>query len=282
MMVDPFRMLGGSDPVPRSAATFNAMLRAANHVREHDADRFAERVRRTPQSSIVAVRNASLDPVARFGILGVDRSTLLPDQDEIGFATRVHLRGIKPTLSHRGRFVVLLQPLAAGEMGLGVIAGVTICRVYFPQAGYRFAEPAVDEDEPAAPLTAQAYGPAQILWADDMGKDGVAWCIVRIGNDTRGVEFKVRCFIDGGTAGSLNSTCSWTYTVRTLDDVLIATSKTPQRRRLLNTPYTPTPSGAIGCGYFNLDGEFILYDANETPQTQACQDGDESTGGEEA
>jgi hypothetical protein len=269
MAVDPFRMLGSGDVMPRSATTFNALLRAANSIREHDADRLAERIRRTPQSGVVVVRNASLEPVQRFGVLGIDRPTVLPNQDEIGFASRVHLRGVAPTSEHLGRFVILLQPLSPGEMGLGVISGVTICRVHFPQEGFKFAEVAVGQDEPIAPLTAQGYGPVQVLWAGQFGKGNVAWCIVRIGNCTRAVDFTVRVAIDGGSPGTTGvSTCSFTYTVHDLYGNLLGTGTEPAKRRLEKTPYTVTPDNAYGKGFYDADGQFILWSANETPKTK--------------
>jgi hypothetical protein len=80
----------------------------------------------------------------------------------------------------------------------------------------------------------------------------------------------VLCTLDGGSAGSQTQTCSWTYTVHTLEGVLLGQQMTPQKRRPDNMPFTPTPDETVGTGYYDLDGEFILFDANETFATEAC------------
>lgn len=82
--------------------------------------------------------------------------------------------------------------------------------------------------------------------------------------------FAVRVYIDGGTAGTASTTCSWTYTVKRDSGHVFGTSMTPQRRRFPNTPYTTTPDGAWGAGFFDKTGTFVLWDANELPATEAC------------
>jgi hypothetical protein len=87
---------------------------------------------------------------------------------------------------------------------------------------------------------------------------------------TAGVHFVVVCTIDGGLAGSISTTCSWTYTVTSPLGHTYGEEMTPERRRLVNVPYTETPANTRGVGYFDEDGEFRLYCANETPLTQVC------------
>lgn len=82
--------------------------------------------------------------------------------------------------------------------------------------------------------------------------------------------FAVLCTIDGGSAGSASATCSYTYTVTLHSGYVLGEHLTPARRRFANTPYTETPAESWGCGFFDKDGEFVLLDANELPQTEEC------------
>jgi hypothetical protein len=266
--MDPWRQLSGGDPLPRSAAVYNAMLRAAKDARGHDADKLVDSIRQTPQSTIVPILNGTADPVAKFGVLGIERPNFLPSSNAQEFNRRVHLRGVAPEADYLGAFAVLLEPLAPGAIGKGVVSGVVPCRVYFPEGDPRYGFADLYTEEPKAALIAQGYGPAQILWIDDeISEEDGALCIVRLGNDTRGVHFDVRCTIDGGTSGTLTSTCSWTYTVTNEAGGPLGATMTPKKRRLVNTPYSSTPAGTEGSGYYNALGQFVLFDANETPLT---------------
>jgi hypothetical protein len=89
-----------------------------------------------------------------------------------------------------------------------------------------------------------------------------------------GQRFDVLCTIDGGSAGSLTTTCDWTYTVTTMDGEPLGTTLSPTRRRLINTPYTITPDDTIGEGTYDINGDFVLRDANETIKTHACEESD--------
>jgi hypothetical protein len=107
-----------------------------------------------------------------------------------------------------------------------------------------------------------------------LGEDGLYHAtLLFVREKVRFVEshmFRVYVTIDGGTAGTLSSTCSFTYTVTTNEGSpveVLGMGMTPERRRLVNTPYSTTPSGTKGFGYFDSDGVFVLYDANETAMT---------------
>jgi hypothetical protein len=75
--------------------------------------------------------------------------------------------------------------------------------------------------------------------------------------------FAVRVTIDGGAAGSATTNCTWTYTVTFDSGYQLGTLMTPQRRRVPLAPYTTTPAGSWGAGFFDKDGVFVLWDANE-------------------
>lgn len=82
--------------------------------------------------------------------------------------------------------------------------------------------------------------------------------------------FAVRVTIDGGAAGSATTNCTWTYAVSLDSGYALGTGMTPKRRRFPDTPYTTTPNDTWGAGFFDKDGVFVLWDANELPETEEC------------
>ena len=92
---------------------------------------------------------------------------------------------------------------------------------------------------------------------------------------TTGVMFAVLVWRDGGTTdGDLTHQCDRTYTAKTLDgNNTLGEDLTPKKRRpsvgMMDTP--PTDGGGIvGLGYYEADGTFCLYDANETLEPGPC------------
>ena len=91
-----------------------------------------------------------------------------------------------------------------------------------------------------------------------------------------GVVFDVRVWQDGGTTdGDGTTQCDRTYTAKEIDAIedddaalVYGTGLTPAKLRhgvgeLLVPPTTGV--GVIGVGQWGVDGEFILWDANERP-----------------
>jgi hypothetical protein len=84
------------------------------------------------------------------------------------------------------------------------------------------------------------------------------------------IMFAVRVTIDGGSAGSASTTCSWTYTVTMDSGYLLGEEMSPEKCRLPNVPYVTTPDDSWGAGFFDKAGVFVLWDANECPQVEEC------------
>ena len=89
--------------------------------------------------------------------------------------------------SHLGNFAVLVEPVAAGDVGLAVVSGVVPVKVYmsstasWPLTGQSWYDYADIDDGQSGHLIARPYGGARILWlADTSG--GEQWALVRIGN----------------------------------------------------------------------------------------------------
>jgi hypothetical protein len=144
---------------------------------------------------------------------------------------------------------------------------------------YRFAE---IDDGVVDNLTVSLIGSASILWREE--GTGLKWAIIRFGGgpDT-GLTglIPVKVWRDGGTTdGDKTEPCDRTYKVRTLDadgsddssSRLLGENLTPQKRRPAQGKLDTPPSGGsgvVGLGYYD-SSTFILYDANETLDVEAC------------
>lgn len=80
--------------------------------------------------------------------------------------------------------------------------------------------------------------------------------------------FAVRVTKDGGSAGTVSASCTFTYTCTLDSGFELGTLKSPQKCRLPNTPYTQPADGSWGAGFYDKDGTFVLWDANECPQVE--------------
>jgi len=121
------------DPLVIPAGTYNTFVDAARDYLDRRNDQGQEAHPAARNSGIVLVRNDIDPPQAadRFWVLGIDVPVITPTDNETEFQNRVVLSGAVPWISsYRGRFVVLLEPLAAGAIGLGVVSGVCPCKVY--------------------------------------------------------------------------------------------------------------------------------------------------------
>ncbi len=100
--------------------------------------------------------------------------------------------------------------------------------------------------------------------------------------------FAVRVSVDGGASGSASTSCSFTYAAELDDGFELGTGLTPKKCRLPNVPYTAPADGTWGAGFYDKDGAFQLWDANECPQvedpcpeasTELLIDGGDASGG---
>ena len=92
--------------------------------------------------------------------------------------------------------------------------------------------------------------------------------------------FAVKVWQDGGsTDGTSGAQCDRTYEVRTLEATSITTGTqlgtdlTPKKKRPTTGPLNTPPTdgvGYVGLGYYDENGAFALYDANESLNTDLC------------
>jgi len=182
-MADSLKKVRSGDRLTIAAGAYNAFVDAALDLRQRQSG-----ISRTPQSGerqpgIVLLKNATGEDRVRFDVLGLDGPVQLPSDNEAEFQNRVTMVGSIPSMvRHRGRFAVLLEPIPAGSMGFGIVAGLTVAWVCFESEAHAYAD--VCDGDPWC-LQSAAYGGARILWKDEpSGSDG-RWAVALLGD--RGV-----------------------------------------------------------------------------------------------
>jgi hypothetical protein len=128
----------------------------------------------------VLVRNDTEAPQSQFAVLGISAPVVTPADNELEFKGRVALSCVVPTGDHSGRFVVLYEPIPAGEMGRAYAAGVCPVRVTVTSADADKRRADVSTGQTAT-LSLSDSGSAAILWREDAWGNE-AWAVVRLGN----------------------------------------------------------------------------------------------------
>lgn len=183
MSGDAFKRAQAGQPLDISARAYNAMLDAAqgfkngrHDIRQPGAEQFR-------QADIVLVQNGSGEDLSRFSVLGIDGVIISPDDNLLEFQNRIALVGVTPVESrHRGRFVILLDPLKSGKIGRAWVDGVCVAKVDIVDEAHEFAE-IIDDD--ATRLRSANTGSARILWPHNSGSSGSGgddWAIVQLGH----------------------------------------------------------------------------------------------------
>jgi hypothetical protein len=177
MAGDAFKKVQPGQRLEITAEVYKAFLDAARAVREHkvfgtEASQFFR------QSGIVKVRNASGADQGRFAVLGLTEPIILPPDNLDEFKRQVTFEGTVPVKNdHKGKIAVLLEPVAAGKIGLAVVAGVVPVRLQvIPGKLYDCAE-IIDGGTQA--LRNQPHGSARVLWVEGAGSTE-RWAVVRL------------------------------------------------------------------------------------------------------
>ena len=176
-MGDAFKKVQAGQRIAITAEAYNAFIDAAQAVREHkqfgtEASQFFR------QSGIVKLKNASGADQARFAVLGLTEPIILPAANTPEFKRQVTFEGVVPAKNdHRGKFAVLLEPIAEGKIGLAVIAGVVPVRLKVDAEQLYDRAEIIDAD--AGKLLNVPHGSARVLWIDAIGSEE-RWAIVRL------------------------------------------------------------------------------------------------------
>lgn len=209
MAGDPFKPVRPRQKLQIHAAAWNEVLKVAKDRNSDPARTLpGQLAARGREAGIVLVHNDSGAAVDRFGVLGIASPIATPTLDLELFAYQFAVTGVEPTTDHRGRFVVLLQPLEDGGVGYGVLDGLAPVLVKMNDEGHLFAD-VIDGD--ATMLGSAEYGSACLLWVQAEGDRDVsdeALCLARIGIAQDQEEFSAK--LTGYTSiGSLQWAYSW-------------------------------------------------------------------------
>ncbi len=181
------------DPLVISAGDWNLMGSAAN---AHEARRFNQLVdaaQNMQQTGIVLIKNSSRSDLVIGEVLAIESDAPLlkvnnSALNEDDLKRRITLRGREPNREEvsRGKFVVLMEPLAKNAVGRACISGVCVAKVDFRHDGHQYAD--VTENVTGNLLSDQC-GSAQIIWSNPAVSP---FSIVRLGIPTLERDFELK------------------------------------------------------------------------------------------
>ena len=197
-MGDAFKKVQAGQKLDVPAEAWNAFLDAARAERSRRHNVAQDAGEEFRQTGIVKVRNDTGANQPRYAVLALRDPIITPEYNEQEFKHRVTFVGEKPAAPVKcERFAVLLEPLRAGKIGCGVVAGVTPVRVDVVRETDRFAELVEDV---TAHLRSSAFGLSRVLWKEE--GTGQKWAVVRLGDRPRLAVFELVGTWQPGTGGS--------------------------------------------------------------------------------
>jgi hypothetical protein len=200
------KRVNAGDPLRISATAWNATLQMV-------AGRTNPTMRGSNSGSALGpgelwIRNDSGADCDYLDVLGIDSAVFDPAGDAVAEAefmfSDVAVSGITPVdPDHVGRFAVLMEPIAAGEIGRGLVAGITPAWINVEDAGEAgFADICHGV---STYLSTGMYGSARVLWRAGLGESpgtGEQWAIVLLGTPNwvpgAGLEYQVLQLQDAG------------------------------------------------------------------------------------
>jgi len=181
------------DPLKIAASTFNTFIDAARDFTARQHNRISGSQPQQRQTGIILVRNDSGAVLDRFAVLGLAGPLIDPTDNLEEFQNRVALSGVVPTTSYQGRFGILLEPAAAGDIVRACVSGACVVQVRMDDENHRQAD--VDPNDTRWLLSAEA-GLAQLLWVqpeEQRDDPDIAWVVARLGGggSGTGLEFVI-------------------------------------------------------------------------------------------
>ena len=168
------------DPLEISAGTFNAMVDAA---KAHQGGRHGVGRTTRPdlrQSNMVLVRNDSGFDLDRYNVLGLSGVLFDPTAYPTSFQREIAVTGVIPVPgTHDDNFVVLQEPIKDGDLGLAMVAGVSIVKVYVVSSEANSIFSYAKIQAAAASLEKAPSGPVKIIYIE--AGTGNKWALVSFG-----------------------------------------------------------------------------------------------------
>ncbi len=269
MGANPFRHVRSGEPLVIPATAYNAMLDAAQAVRNR-------RLNLAPHGSgfeslFVHVVNTTGRELQRFDVVGLDGPLVTDDED--AFCERIVFKGVVPKKEHKGKFAVLQEDAAADMCVRACVYGTTIAKVRVATEPDSDEPPKVrfcDIKENETGYLVSGGGGAEVLWSDDSTNN--RWAIIRIGSG-KSTLFPVKLEQTGGEQGDHKKAASWEYKVtdamtdEKLEEDVDPTKSPHQWKR----PEVGAISKAtFGYAHYDNDDKLVLGWINEVPEVEAC------------
>lgn len=183
---DPYKRARPGQPLQIPAAVYNDFLDTAAAFKAQRQGTQAAGAGRPLQPGQVLVKNTTGTNLDRFAVLGISDALISPADNANAFAERPMVQGVTPAAGHvGGRFVVLVEPIAAGKVGVAAAAGLTILKLNVTDANHQAADA---KDGTTAAMVSVDSGPVQVLWKESGTGDG-KWAIGRFGSPPAALPF---------------------------------------------------------------------------------------------
>ncbi len=178
-MSDTFKKVKSGDKLRIPAATYNAFIDSAVDYQSRQRNLSSTPQAAQRSSGIILVRNDTGSDLNRFSVLGVGGPIITPDANLDSFKNKVAVSGVVPrTKTHVGRYIINLEPLKAGVIGMAYAAGACPVQITVPDTtnDYPYVEIV---DGVTDYLEARKAGSSAILWKQ--GTTGVQWALIALG-----------------------------------------------------------------------------------------------------
>lgn len=267
MANNPFRHVRSGEPLMIPATTYNAMVDAAQVVRNR-------RLNLAPhgagfESLFVHVVNTTGKTLERFDVVGLDGPLVTNDVD--AFCERIVFKGVAPRKEHKGKFAILQEDATPDMCVRACVYGTSIARVRITSEGnddkpkLRFCD--VEENQTSYLVSG---GHTEVLWSDDSTND--RWAIIRIGSG-RSTLFPVNLEQTGGEQGDHDKEASWTYKVTDAmtDEKLeenVDPTESPHQWKRQNLG--AMSKATFGYAHYDNDDKLVLGWINEVPEVAIC------------
>ena len=157
------------------AATFNNFIDAAEDYRRRTTN--IDSTQHNKRHNTIPIKNASGAAIAPHRILGIEDGLLT--EGSIDYETQVAFEGVTPDeAKHVGRWAVVTQGAAAGEITQCVAHGLVIALVDIIDENHKY----VEMEDGSTTLVSAAAGSAEILYLDATGGIGEVMAAIRIGS----------------------------------------------------------------------------------------------------
>ena len=207
MANNPFRHVRSGEPLVIPATTYNAMVDAAQVVRNR-------RLNLAPhgagfESLFVHIVNTTGKSLERFNVVGLDGP--LETQDLDVFLERIIFRGVVPNKDHKGKFAIIQEDAEPDMCVRACVYGTTIAKIQVDSDGdgqkqVKFCD--ITENETG--YLASGGSGAEVLWSDE--STNPCWAIIRIGSGSSTL-FPIVMEKSGGEAGDHKKQCSFEYDI---------------------------------------------------------------------